>query len=162
MGQPNSLQISSIDALTGLPTFVGLRSALQDPVAAIFLDIDGFRFLNGSHGHLAGDEVLSGLGAWLKRESEGLRGRAFRVAGEEFILLLPGRTLDEAATIAPRLVATCPTLPLPHEITVSAVVFLADQQLSEALRETLDGFAEQLYEREKTTGRVYGNLIIAG
>ena len=151
-----------IDALTGLPTFRGLHSALNEPAAAIFLDIDAFIRLNDRFGHLAGDDVLQAFGAWLKKEAESLRGLVFRVAGDEFIILLPWRTLGDAAGIAERLVATCPTLQWPSSaagITLSAVIFLADRDLPGNLRATLDTFAEKLYQRELATGRAHSNLV---
>ncbi|MFP5245839.1 MAG: GGDEF domain-containing protein, partial [Thermoanaerobaculia bacterium] len=141
-------QGSSIDALSGLPTFHGLRSVLTEATTAIFLDIDGFRFVNDRLGHAAGDDVLRGLGAWLKRTADALHGLSFRVAGDEFMLLLPGQTLNDAAAIASRLV----TPPLPR-VTLSAVVFVAGPELPDQLRETLDTFAEKLYQHELSAGR---------
>lgn len=146
-----------LDRLTGLPTFAGLRSALGEPAAAIFLDVDGLRFVNHDFGYLAGDDVLIAVGAWLKEEAETLRGRSFRVAGDEFILLLPGRTLDDAAAIADRLVTTGP----PSRCSLSAVVFLADQDLPGNLRAALESFAEMLYQCELATGRARGNVVTA-
>lgn len=149
--------MNGVDALTGLPTYVGLRAALRESVAAIFLDIDGLRFVNDCRGHLAGDRVLAGLGAWLKREAEALHGLVFRVAGDEFILLLPGRTLEEAAEIASRLVDFS-----REGITLSAVVFRADPGLPERLRDTLEAFAEELYHCEVRRARTHGNVVVAG
>ena len=146
-----------LDRLTGLPTFAGLRSALREPAAAIFLDIDGLRLVNHDFGHLAGDDVLIAVGARLKEEAEALRGLAFRVAGDEFLLLLPGRTLDDAAAIADRLVTTSP----PLQCSLSAVVFLADQDLPENLRAALESFAEMLYQCERANGRARGNVVTA-
>ncbi len=163
-------EVSRVDALTGLPTFAGLHSFLSEPAAAVFLDIDGFRLVNHHFGFRAGDEVLAGLGAWLKEETEAVHGLAFRVAGDEFILLLPGQTLSDAAAIANRLVSTCATMPWPPAgsegsrvgITLSAVVFVADQDLPGKLRGTLDSFAEKLYQCEVASGRAHGNVVTAG
>ena len=155
-----SVQASSIDALTGLPTYAGLRSALNQSTAAIFLDIDGFRSVNDRLGHLAGDDLLVRLSAWLKREAAALHGLVFRVAGDEFLVLLPGRSLDEAAAIARRLVATVSSAGLPDGVTLSAVVFLAGPELPDRLRDTLDDFAERLYQCELTAGRTRSNVVI--
>jgi GGDEF domain-containing protein len=144
------------DQLTGLPTFAGLRPALGEPAAAIFLDVDGLRFVNHQSGHLAGDDVLAAIGAWLKKEAAERQGLAFRVAGDEFILLLPGRTLDDAVAIAGELVAA-----QLRTVTLSAVVFLADRNLPDNLRGTLESFAEKLYQRELAGGRAYGNVVTA-
>ena len=153
-----------IDALTGLATFRGLHAALNEPAAAIFLDIDGFIRVNDRFGHLAGDDVLKALGAWLTKEAGSLHGLVFRVAGDEFIILLPGRTLDDAFGVAERFVATCPRLQWPSSearITLSAVVFLADADLPGNRRAILDSFAEKLYQGELASGRAQSNVVTA-
>jgi diguanylate cyclase (GGDEF)-like protein len=147
--------VNDVDALTGLRTFHALPSALKEPVAAIFFDVDGLRYVNYRCDHLAGDEVLRQLGAWLAHEAETLRGEAFRVAGDEFILLLPSRTLDDALLIAKRLVASAPA-------SVSAVVFTAEAKLCGRLRAALDEFAEELYRVELASGRDRGNVVMHG
>ncbi|MFL6247922.1 MAG: GGDEF domain-containing protein [Thermoanaerobaculia bacterium] len=150
-----------IDALTGLPSLSGLSSALDETMAAVLLDIDGLRFVNHERGHVAGDDVLRRLGAWLSREAELLHGQVFRVAGDKFLLLLllPGRAIDEAATIANKTVAICPSL---HEITLSAVVFLADPQFPGRLRTAIDQLTEELYRSELASGRTHSNVVISG
>ena len=158
-----------VDVLTGLPTFFALPSALDEAMPAIFLDIDGFRWVNHQLGHLVGDDVLKRLGAWLAQQAEMLQGQVFRVAGDEFILLLRGRTLDETAAIANGIIAGCPSLRLPYAspaesraaITLSAVVFSADSKLPGRLRTTLDEFAEALYRTELELGRTHSNIVIS-
>jgi diguanylate cyclase (GGDEF)-like protein len=58
------------------------------PMAIVMCDIDHFKFVNDTHGHLAGDEVLRAFAGSLRscaRESD----IACRFGGEEFLLLLP-------------------------------------------------------------------------
>jgi diguanylate cyclase (GGDEF)-like protein len=65
------------------------------PLALAILDIDHFKRINDSHGHAAGDAVLRGLGRLLRdtvRETD-IVGR---LGGEEFLLLLPGVSLEAA------------------------------------------------------------------
>lgn len=88
------------------------------PIAAVFFDIDGFRLVNYEHDHMVGDEILVRLSAWLKEQARTLRGRLFRVAGDKFLLLLPEGTIAEATETANTIVASCPSLPLPHTITL--------------------------------------------
>lgn len=146
----------AVDALTGLPTFAGLAAALEEPAAAVFLDIDGFLLVNDKLGHIAGDELLSQLATWLRGEAQRLRGGVFRVAGDEFVLLLPGRTLDEAAAIANGIVSKCPSV-----LTLSGVVFRADRELPLQLRVARDWFAEELYRAELASGRDHRNVVVA-
>ncbi|USG68505.1 response regulator [Brevibacillus ruminantium] len=67
----------------------------DSPFSLAFLDIDYFKRVNDTYGHLIGDEVLRGFASFLQsrfQQNEVL----FRYGGEEFILLLPRRTWQEA------------------------------------------------------------------
>ena len=98
------------DALTGLPNRVlALDRAEQMlararrghmPVAALYIDIDAFKHINDTFGHPAGDAFLQIVAERLRtvvRESD----TAARLAGDEFLVLLEGSTLDAG----PQLVA---------------------------------------------------------
>lgn len=71
----------------------------QWPLALILLDIDFFKHINDRYGHPAGDSVLK---EFVERLSHSLSGRGDigRVGGEEFIVLLPQATLQEAVAVA--------------------------------------------------------------
>lgn len=79
-----------------------LARKFANPMAFLLLDIDDFKRINDSHGHLMGDQVLQRVaqcGASVLR-----RGDLFgRIGGEEFALLLPGCQPDLAEQIAERL-----------------------------------------------------------
>lgn len=68
----------------------------------VICDLDHFKNLNDTQGHLAGDRVLADFGALLRAE---LRGSDFagRFGGEEFMLLLPGMSVSTAAVLLQRL-----------------------------------------------------------
>jgi diguanylate cyclase (GGDEF)-like protein len=100
------------DALTDLPNrsllFERLQQALADaartgePLALMVLDLDGFKPINDSLGHLAGDRVLKQVAAQLRTLLRDVDTIA-RLGGDEFALLLP-RTNAEAAVAAARAV----------------------------------------------------------
>ncbi|MBI5879317.1 MAG: diguanylate cyclase [Chloroflexi bacterium] len=66
---------------------------LGAPLGAIMLDLDHFKRFNDTHGHDAGDAVLSALGRFLQDRVRG-DDIACRYGGEEFTLILPGASLD--------------------------------------------------------------------
>jgi len=85
------------DELTGLPSRRALTDALMrlpDLYTVAMIDIDHFKKLNDEHGHAAGDQVLRLIGSTLTRTEGG--GRPFRYGGEEFAVLFPGKSTEEA------------------------------------------------------------------
>ena len=85
------------DELTGLPGRRALDEALErlaGRYAIAMVDIDHFKKFNDQHGHDAGDQLLRMIGGTLTQIEGG--GRAFRYGGEEFAVLFPGSSADEA------------------------------------------------------------------
>lgn len=74
----------------------------ESPLALIMLDLDHFKQINDTHGHQAGDEVLRKLGGLIRHQTRESDISA-RIGGEEFALLLPDATTDEALEMATRL-----------------------------------------------------------
>jgi diguanylate cyclase (GGDEF)-like protein len=92
-----SYAIAYLDELNGLPSRRSLQEELAklgDKYVVAMVDIDFFKKVNDKYGHSTGDDVLRFIGAALSRDST-CEGKAFRYGGEEFILLFPGRDLDE-------------------------------------------------------------------
>ena len=73
-----------------------------EPLALLLCDVDHFKRVNDTHGHLAGDDVLRGLAAELRQQVRG-SDVVGRFGGEEFVVLLPRADTDEACKIAERL-----------------------------------------------------------
>jgi diguanylate cyclase (GGDEF)-like protein len=65
------------------------------------VDVDHFKKVNDTHGHVTGDKVLKGVAEILKKKVRG--GSAYRYGGEEMAVLLPKADLEGAAQVAERL-----------------------------------------------------------
>ncbi len=102
------------DALTGLLNRRGIDRALAQHVARgrrygaqgalLVLDLDGFKAVNDTHGHAAGDQLIVTCARALKerlRETDILG----RLGGDEFAVLLPAEGEDEARAVAEKIVA---------------------------------------------------------
>jgi diguanylate cyclase (GGDEF)-like protein len=101
-----------IDPLTGMLN----RNSLKDrtvelahqsertgqPVGLIVGDLDHFKEVNDSYGHATGDAVLQDV-AYLLRKQLRAFDLAYRIGGEEFLVLLPGANLEQSAAMAERL-----------------------------------------------------------
>jgi diguanylate cyclase (GGDEF)-like protein len=76
-----------------------VRTATEDaPLLLVYYDLNGFKDYNDAFGHLAGDALLTRLGAKLS-EAVGAYGHAYRVGGDEFCALLHCPPESEAATL---------------------------------------------------------------
>jgi len=85
------------DELTGLPARRALNTGLHGlgrSYAIAMLDIDFFKKFNDRYGHDVGDQVLCMVASHLRRVGGG--GKPFRYGGEEFTILFPGRSREEA------------------------------------------------------------------
>jgi diguanylate cyclase len=99
-----------LDPLTGLLNRKGfdqkLQALLEQPVAAgkahglVMLDIDKFKNVNDTHGHLMGDRVIQGVGEILRAAVTRSGHAVARYGGEEFAILMPLASLDECVEVA--------------------------------------------------------------
>ena len=92
-----AFQMAFRDDLTGLPGRRALNERLQRlgrNYAIAMSDVDKFKVFNDTYGHDMGDQVLKMVAAQLKRVGGG--GKAYRYGGEEFTLVFPGKTAEEA------------------------------------------------------------------
>jgi diguanylate cyclase (GGDEF)-like protein len=91
-----SYTIAYHDELTSLPGRRAFNDALlrlEKPYAIAAVDIDHFKSVNDTYGHDVGDEVLRMVAGRLARVTGG--GTAYRVGGEEFTILFPGKSANE-------------------------------------------------------------------
>ncbi len=101
-----------IDGLTGmlnrraLAARVGELTAQAqisgEPIGLIIGDLDHFKHVNDEHGHATGDAALVDVAYTLRKELRAF-DLAYRLGGEEFLVLLPGASLDQTTRIAEHL-----------------------------------------------------------
>lgn len=96
---------------------------LNKPASAFVADIDRFKSINDRFGHNVGDRVIAGFAALLQSQIDA-KGCAARLGGEEFVVLLPDTSLDEAAAIADQIrvafkASHWPDIPGDPEFTAS-------------------------------------------
>jgi putative two-component system response regulator len=72
-----------------------------EPLSVIIADVDYFKRINDTHGHGVGDMMLHRL-ATLLREQAGNSDTVCRIGGEEFLIILPGHTIEQAHAFAER------------------------------------------------------------
>lgn len=80
-----------------------LQQAIHTPVALLVLDLDHFKRVNDSHGHLAGDDVLAYFGRLMRKQLAPFDALYARSGGEEFTVLLCGDAANHAALTADNL-----------------------------------------------------------
>lgn len=134
---------------------ISLGVQANRPAAVLIIDIDHFKRVNDTHGHLFGDQVLLGVAGTLThqlRQSD-LVGR---FGGEEFVVLLPGADLAEACRVAERLRSRVGRMALPVEDTTVTITVSIGVAILEAhgddLIELLAAADLALY-RAKDSGR---------
>jgi len=105
-------KLASTDALTGIMNRRALNDALDSEldrarryslaVSILLADIDRFKQINDTRGHIAGDSVLRQIGELLRREARSVDVVA-RYGGEEFVVVMPETALHGAAIFAERI-----------------------------------------------------------
>jgi len=125
-------------------------------LTALMLDIDNFKQINDTHGHLLGDRVLKQLANLLKRELRSVDIVA-RYGGEEFVVLLPETTATESRNFAERVVRRVaehdfgePGQPVRVTISIGIASF-PDQRVSDG--DSLLRLADSHLYRAKSDGR---------
>lgn len=121
------------------------------PISLIITDLDHFKKINDTYGHLAGDAALQHFASIMKnslRKSD----YVFRIGGEEFLVLLPNTSLEEAAKIAENLRQKLEKSPLEYEgrqINLTASFGVAELREHRNLSELIKEADEKLYAAKK-------------
>ena len=158
--------LAAYDALTGVVNRRALLQVLErevaqaartaSPYALVLLDIDHFKAVNDTRGHLAGDQVLRHVSQVLRAR---LRGQDLlgRYGGEEFLVLLPGTDLAGALQVAEGLRQAVQDAPCPWSggsiaVTISLGVCAARPHAPGCAEALIDAADQALYAA-KQAGR---------
>ncbi len=159
------------DALTGLLNRRAMDDLLADEAhrahrlgssfSVLMIDVDHFKAINDRDGHAAGDRALQHLASLLSGQMRDI-DRVGRYGGEEFVALLPGTALDEAAALAERLRERVDTVPLSWEdnlLRLSVSIGVAQWRGEGDSEQALLARADAALYRAKARGR---NLVERG
>ena len=160
-------RMATRDSLTDLFSRSYFESRLQEELARIrrqggrlallMTDVDRFKAINDTHGHLRGDEILVALAGICRSVIRRDTDVACRYGGDEFLVLMPGMTTPQAVDFAKRLVSACRRRPFPAgegllAFTVSGGLVVADGAESLSGQELIRRADAMLYEA-KARGR---------
>ena len=166
MFQEEMHQMANYDAVTGILNKHAFTRRLKEEfsyakrskwgIAILMIDIDFFKKVNDTYGHMAGDYVLSGVA---KRIEETIRDEDIlaRYGGEEFVAILRGTDLDGAKKLAERIRKLVEAKPFAFEkncipITISVGVSHFDGKNFDNAKELVEHADKCLYT-SKETGR---------
>lgn len=140
-----------------LPRQIKKAKIQGSPLSLIILDVDYFKKVNDSYGHLVGDRVLQLLSSRL-RHSLRCQDTPFRYGGEEFVVLLANTTGEEALLLARRLnrVVNEEPFAIKNQLAINVTISLGIASLEPEDDEqglTLLHRADQCLLEAKATGR---------
>jgi two-component system cell cycle response regulator len=166
MGQEQMRHLAETDPLTNCFNRRALMEKLEQEMdraaryatmlTGMMIDIDNFKQINDTYGHLVGDRVLKQLSALLKREQRSVDIVA-RYGGEEFVVLLPETTSTESRNFAERILRRVATHDFgepghPVRVTISiGIASFPDERVTDG--ESLLRLADTHLYRAKTDGR---------
>lgn len=159
-------QQTRTDPLTGLPNRRGLLERLDaecgrsarsgDPLCLAMIDLDHFKRYNDTHGHVAGDHLLSAVTAALAATCR-RQDLLVRYGGDELCLVLPETDVAGASEVASKLSAAAAAAAWPHAVTLSIGLTMWDGAEDPT---TLIGRADQALYQAKHEGR--DRVVVAG
>ena len=127
----------------------------QHPLALIFIDIDKFKAVNDTYGHMVGDQALL-LIAQKMQASLRAQDTAYRFAGDEFTIILPETTAENAKFVADRIKSEMANESLvidEQELTqITLSIGIAEYQRYESKEQFLHRADVTMYEAKKKGG----------
>lgn len=129
-------------------------------LSLLILDIDHFKLYNDRYGHVQGDACLRRVAAAIRDQLRRSSDLAFRIGGEEFAVLLPDSTQNEATQLAERIIDAIDALAIEHagsrvapRVTASIGVASCRPQQEVTSRQLVEWADSALYSRKMNHGR---------
>jgi diguanylate cyclase (GGDEF)-like protein len=126
-------------------------------VALVYCDLDGFKQLNDARGHSVGDEVLARFGRVLT-DSVREQDTAFRIGGDEFALVLPGCSENEAKRVVERALSAWADVqnddPSAAAIEASFGIAVSQKGVPGTVEDLLRRADEAMYEAKRSRNRL--------
>jgi diguanylate cyclase (GGDEF)-like protein len=134
---------------------VGRSNRYQHPLSLLLLDIDHFKDFNDTFGHLEGNKVLQRIGGVI-RSCLRKMDSAYRYGGEEFTVILPETSIEEAEVVAHRIrnaIAEEVFTPVPgKEVSVTVSIGVTQYRLKEEINSFVQRSDNAMYT-SKNGGR---------
>jgi hemerythrin len=158
-------RISIQDELTKLPNRRFVMMTIEEqmniftryhtPFSILFIDVDKFKSVNDTYGHECGDQVLKRIAELLKTSTR-KADYACRIGGDEFIVICPNTSAEEALVLAKKLNETCSNIALKNHLefwnpSISIGVTMINNKIDSASDLLKKAYAA-MYEAKKTGG----------
>ncbi|SOB79560.1 diguanylate cyclase (GGDEF) domain-containing protein [Sphingomonas guangdongensis] len=164
---------ASIDALTGIANRASFAETLDrelaaasdegTPLALLMIDLDYFKQINDTHGHLTGDDVLRAFARRIRRVAPD-GGFAARLGGDEFALVLTGPVATDVDALLPRLLddlrkpVRTSAGPIAASGTIGVAAMTAEVQDARALIHRSDSALYQAKRNGRGTSATWGRM----
>jgi diguanylate cyclase (GGDEF)-like protein len=165
------------EPLTGLPTHRDLLVDLpRAGTLALWVDIDGLIWLNDQFGFVSGNSAIVSVAGAIQLALKPYDAQLFRVAGDEFLTLLPGADQESAISMAERVMAAVGALAIPYRrldkpvlktLHVNVAVLTVDPDILtrsvgvHGLGDPIHALAADAIYQEKLRGDLPAGIVVA-
>ena len=152
--EEKNLYLSYTDALTGFYNrryyemeIKRINSEMELPISIILADVNGLKMINDAFGHKAGDDLLKKSAEVIRRSSRP-NDIAARCGGDEFVILLPHTTFEEAGALADQIRDGCYQENVNHVPVSMSLGWATKISSSEELSEILKSAEDEMYKHK--------------
>ncbi len=146
------------DSMTGLYNHLYIVSYLEEeidrseryeiPLSIVILDVDNFKKINDTYGHVMGDSVLQKVSKVIKSQCRSM-DKIGRYGGDEFLIVLPETSMEKAAILAGRLLESIEDLTFDYSVKVTVSLGIAQYEAGEAPKSIIERADNNLYAAKK-------------